>query len=57
MEEAQANGDIEMEGEMGEGMEGEMDAGMDEMDAAEMEEEAEPVEEKQETNFATDPSK
>ena len=42
---------------MGEGMEGEMDAGMDEMDAAEMEEEAEPVEEKQETNFATDPSK
>lgn len=44
-----------MEGEMGEGMEGDMDAGMDEMDAAEMEEEQEPVEEKQETNFATDP--
>ena len=39
-------------------MEGDMDAGMDEMDAAEMEEmDAEPVEEKQETNFATDPSK
>jgi len=56
MEEAQANGDMEMEGEM-EGMEGEMDA-MDEMDQDQMEEpEAEPVEEKQEMNFATDPSK
>jgi len=54
MEEAPANGDMEMEGEM-EGMEGDMEA-MDEMDADQMEEpEAEPVEEKHEMNFASDP--